>query len=477
MKFEEKEVVEILKTLPIGYYAGRDIEVVFSTTEETSFYSVLEDKITFSLQNIFTALENSDSIELETAVRTVLYHETAHAILTPEHLKVTDIINIFEDERIETLLEDFFMNTNFKGNIKAICNYQGEKPTSLDEAFFFLVRFRQGRKELLEEVERIIYDFSALNRQTNSWWDIELYKDSIKNLYDALKKDYKDNEQAYQNWNLNESNELQGDLTDFKTRQISNGSSLESDKRDFAEQIREMLENSEHSGKGEKIFKCGACSYVDTALIQKIERIFEKFNKRNNSGSAITNYSGVLNPRLCGNSDYRFFERKAIAKGQNKFGSLHLNLFIDVSGSFYPNKEVVNRLLKALEIISKKNSDFTFDVVHCEVGEQLKKGKEIYIEPGGGNRLTFGIVEIYKELQKPNTMNYNIFLFDGDAYPQKQRRITPFKALDFSNCAFISDSDNEEFLAKNTKSKVIITEKYVDELYKNVFEILEKAFR
>lgn len=499
MEFNQSEVIEILKTLPIGYYAGRDIPIEFSPTEDTSFYDMKKDKITFSLNNIMMALKNSESLELETAVRTILYHETAHAVLTPSVMKLTDINNVFEDERIETLLENYFHNVNFKETVRSICDYKGEKPTTPFEAFYHLVRFRQGRKELLKEVEQIITDFSGLNRHNTDTWTVRQYENSILNLYRQFERDYQNNSNAYNEWNIDENGELQDCSTPFSGGGCSLGKYLDEDIKEIADEIKQAKEqaneqannqNSEEGkeeeeknrqgipkGFGEKIFKIGTKGYTNTVLIEKIERIFETFNKKNNSGSATTCYSGVINPRLCGNNDYKFFERKTAGHSQNKFGSMHLNLFIDVSGSFCDNAQVVNELLRALEVIAKKNHNFTFDVVHCGCGQQLKSGSDIYIDPDGGNRLTFDILEIYKKLQKPNTSNYNIILFDGWACPEGEHKHTPFKALDFSNCTFISDDDNECELKYNQRSRQIYTEDYAKELYKNVFETLQIAFR
>ena len=54
----------------------------------------------------------------------MLYHELSHVILTPRTIFVRrneeerDIINIFEDERIETLLQKFYIKVDFKDFVK-----------------------------------------------------------------------------------------------------------------------------------------------------------------------------------------------------------------------------------------------------------------------------------------------------------------------------------------------------------------------
>ena len=121
-------VKEIAESLPIGFYAKEKIELIISNDEQVSYYAPLENKIVISYSTILQALRkiNDNDPYVETAVRSVLYHEVSHAILTPTDLQVTNIINIFEDERIETLLANYYYNVNFKENIFLLNDYQGE---------------------------------------------------------------------------------------------------------------------------------------------------------------------------------------------------------------------------------------------------------------------------------------------------------------------------------------------------------------
>ena len=103
----------IVKTLPIGYYANRRIDIAVSKDEETSYYDMMNDKIVVSYPIIAERCAKiSTGTSEEEAVRSMLYHEVSHAILTPASLQATAINNIFEDERIETLLQDYYMNVN-----------------------------------------------------------------------------------------------------------------------------------------------------------------------------------------------------------------------------------------------------------------------------------------------------------------------------------------------------------------------------
>ena len=99
---------QILDTLPIGYYTGRRIGISLDAQEETSFYSPMEDKIIVSYPIIaHRAKQMPEGANDEEAVRSMLYHEVSHAILTPQKMRPQDDINIFEDERIESVLRNY----------------------------------------------------------------------------------------------------------------------------------------------------------------------------------------------------------------------------------------------------------------------------------------------------------------------------------------------------------------------------------
>ena len=81
-------------------------------------------------------------------------------------------------------------------------------------------------------------------------------------------------------------------------------------------------------------------------------------------------------------------------------------------------------------------------------------------------------------MQKPNTNNYTIACFDGDACSDGGRGDHGFGAFDHNNCVIISDYDNERYIRNDVHSaRVIYTRDYTNELIKNVVDALEKAFR
>ena len=99
----------IVNTLPIGFYTGRRIGITLDKETETSFYDPMEDKIVVSYPIIahrMKAMPETSTCTEEEAVRSMLYHEVSHAILTPaSEMRNSFQLNTFEDERIEYAFE------------------------------------------------------------------------------------------------------------------------------------------------------------------------------------------------------------------------------------------------------------------------------------------------------------------------------------------------------------------------------------
>jgi len=533
MEISFAEIKEIAETLPIGYYAKRKIAVCFDNEAETSRYNPLEDKITFAYKNIVDALSSANEIDKEVAIRSVLYHEVSHAVLTPL-IEMEKWLNIFEDERIETLLKGYYMNTDFNGLLNAISPYNGEPITSPEQAFFVLCRHRIGRKPLVRAVEKIIKNYAFISAKNNYIdWAVRYYHNDVEKLWKKVLEDFSKNPSDYASQNFEDDK----DCKDFDKNGISpiqtfsdengvtkedkenidaskstkgeekisenvngekanlpqNGENGENGENNESGENGEDNVNNEHqdnknakdgeeeengesgkNGLGDRIFSNAFGGFIDNSLTERLMNIISIFNKKNSSGNGTTGHSGILNPRYCGNEDYRFFERKLEARGNNRFGSLHLNLFIDVSGSFYRNKDVVNKLIIALTAVERKNKNFTLDIVHCGVGEILQDKNHRLINPNGGNRVDENFGKIFRTLQKGNTYNYNIILFDGDCEPDNDM---VFCCADTCNTTIIAERSNKYIFDKMKTAKIIYTTRYADELYENVFIALQRAFR
>lgn len=484
MDISKAQVETILKTLPIGYYIGRNIKVSLSEAEECSFYDQINDEILISYQQLLKPFESVEKVEdVETFVRTMLYHEVSHAMLTPK-MKMTNILNIFEDERIETLLKDYYQNTDFKRFVKLVNNFKGEAPTTPMQAFYQIVRYRIGPQNFVDRVCMIIIKAKQINRTNEERSSIVRdYKDEIYQLYndivDWFAKQSLDNEQ---NQEKKEQNNAQTSMSSDQSTEAK--TSDDSETSTNTSSVSSMFDEATHmSGQEVKAtFESISTVYYDKAFDDQIKLILKQLSTSNSkNASAISAYSGVFDPRLVARDDYKYFARKNRLGNVKAYSKFRLNLFIDTSGSFKLSQKIVNCMLHSLANFEKQNPDFEFNLVTCNIGQQIRSKSHKEIECHGGNDLKDTIFEQFKSLQSKEKQVYNIVLFDGDAYSEarmnggfrgSQRR--EFMAFDTVNTTIISDEDNKYLIERDChRAKKIFTNLYSDELMKNILNTLK----
>lgn len=481
MNISKAQVETILKTLPIGYYIGRNIKVSLSESEQCSFYDQINDEILISYQQLlmsFAAVENVEDVE--TFVRTMLYHEVSHAMLTPK-MKMDPVLNIFEDERIETLLKDYYQNTDFKRFVKLVNNFKGEAPKSAMQAFYQIVRYRVGPQNFVDRVCRIIIGAKTINRATHHRI-VDYYVNKIRTLYDDIAswfdKQSSANEQPQANDDQNnaqrsissdQSNEIDSTNTSTTSSKVSTVSSeFDEATRMSGEEVKEMFNSISNA-------------YYNKAFDDQIKLILRQISTANaKNASAISAYSGMFDPRLVARDDYKYFARKNRLGNVKAYSKFRLNLFIDTSGSFIHSQKIVNCMLHSLANFEKQNPDFEFNLVTCGIGQQVRDKSHKEIECHGGNDLTSKIFEQFKSLQSKEHQVYNIVLFDGDAYSYTRMsgyfcssQRNEFAAFDTTNTTIISDKENEYFIERDChRAKKIFTNLYTDELMKNILNTL-----
>lgn len=491
---------QILDTLPIGYYAGRRVGISLQDEIRTSYYSPMEDKIVISYPIISAGMAKIDNTDdIEGVVRSMMYHEVSHAILTPTRIKPSNdemlkVVNIFEDERIETILRNYYHGVNFR---KQLYDINGGVHTPKDSigAFFNAVRFGVGSPKILNSISQLIKRYSNMNRNAD-YYEASNYQYDVWHLYNEIKDDYRHNPENYQPKNGEEGEG--GNAEDFKKQFTKIAASDEDVDPSAKPEFAEIIEDSDHDmkkplkdvqallSKGLDIQSRLNKGQQDELheLQRTVEMIINNFNKKNSGGTGINTYSGVFNPRAMVRQDYRYFERASTIQGNNRFGTCHLNLFIDCSGSFYGSESLVNGMMAVLSEIERKNRNFTMDVVFCGEGVYKCKNKvERQIKCDGGNNLPDNMKEVFLSMQKNNTCNYNIVLFDGDAFSDYyerdriQRCSRVFSAFDYKQTTLITDHDNEQYMGKGfTAAKVVVTRNYTDELIKHVIKALSIAF-
>ena len=213
----KNEIESVFPTLSISLYLGRALEGGASLVDEqeTSFYSPVKDMIVISSRNVTTAIDEAISLakgeylelSIEELVRTVLYHEVSHAILTPPGLMeefryratTPAIANIVEDQRIETLCERFFHKAEFK-KFRELLIPETVDPSNTEYYTcqnLFLCFVRRGDKSIASQktidllIETLVKG-KVLNGQSRRY-SIPQYQDyiiGICNTWESFREDF-----------------------------------------------------------------------------------------------------------------------------------------------------------------------------------------------------------------------------------------------------------------------------------------------
>ena len=499
----------ILKTLPIGFYAGRRVEVGLDEKARTSHYSPFEDKIVVSYPIIakrFEDMPDTSTCTEEEAVRSMLYHEVSHAILTPKQgLSANPRNNIFEDERIETVLADYYHGVDFRKQLYDICGGYVPMPKDNEGAFFNAVRFGLGTPKVKQMIAEMLKTYAGINRNSPIYSEktsVCNYERDITRLWSEVCREFAKNPESFRPAIAKSTSSGMAMNNDLKANGKNEGG--EEGNNQPAGESSEKTSNKPIAGMGrphksplskEDIKKIMSESLEQKTSMSSFERrkvaefqksaevIISNFNKKNKEGNGINAYSGVFNPRAVVRQDYRFFDKKITAHGNNKFGTCHLNLIIDRSGSYSSNQNMTNGILAALTEIEKKNPNFSMDVGFIgEEFELCQTIKDRQMHACGGNNIPDNMKEILLKMQKPNTCNYNIVLFDGDALSDccgksDKEKCDLFGAFDMKQTTLITDPDNEVYMKPAfTASKVVVTTAYTKELVDNILRAFIVAF-
>ena len=527
---------EIAATIPISYYLGANIPIKFQRGTD-SYYDPNSYEIVIGMElisEILSGVEFPEGTDEEEMLRDLVYHELSHVILTPKTLgkKRTPsqftILNIFEDERIETIDAHLFMKTDFKKLVHAINDAHEQDP------FWKLVRLREGPEEFTKRVEELIEKYSISKDSLSNI--ITDYENEIFKLYDDFMKEAKmapsssssesqkgdgkgsegkDGESGEGSGEAKTAKSITIDLGDAGEGQEPSTGNVKIDKdtkinvKDSGRKNEESkrpegskdstgsIEMTEEAAENIKAAIAAALAERARSLFkaegEKMRRVSEiiesileqQMAKRKRESGAISAYSGVFNPRMVTREDKKFFVHKNRLGSNKEFSKYHLNLFIDVSGSFRYNQTKVNEMLEALERIEKKNPDFSFDLVTISMREVLKPRNDRRIDCYGGNDISDKIYDIYRRLQLTQTTNYNIVLFDGDAFTDTDgakrarecRSGGHFSCWSGNNCVIISSEDNKRYLENNSRCKVILTPNYTNVFIDKVYEALRSFNR
>lgn len=484
MSVSRIQVENIFKTLPTGYYVGRQVKNVL-TDEQSSYYDLMNDEIHVSypmIENVSKSLP--DSLTIENDIRCLLYHEVSHALLTPKELSTIAQINIFEDERIETILANYYHGVDFKQFVKRVNNFHNETPKTADEMYYQVVRYRVGPMQFIERVSSIINDYVQITR-CSDWlgaYDYEcaitiLYNDIVK-YFDEQKRN-ENNSDSFDSKNNESENEQQGSSSSSNSSNSQSGkSNSQSETTSTSDNTSKIILSDEQI---KSLIETAVAQYDSIDYQQKINQILSNIkHTAKQTSSAINAYSGVFNPRSVVRNDFKWFVQQNRMGHVKAFSKIKLNLFIDCSGSFLHNDKKVNKLLKALTVFEKQNKDFSFDLISCGNGQKIRAKNDRIQHSSGGTYIDCEIIDQFKQVQQADAQNINICLYDGycastlydsHKHPGGAKYLATFNN---NRSVLILDDENRQAAKKYCKNaKVIITNNYTEELDKNVFDALQ----
>ena len=216
MTINLEEMKEIAKRLPIGFYLGRKTPVIVEPGK-CAYCDMVKGVIHLGvgvLQMAARQIDASDAAEWdrEALLRCLLYHEIGHLLLTPSDLKQTTlyllpdelrkhqsrIINIFEDERIESLLASAFIGVNFKKFVR-LMHKQRVNGGDMLSKIFKAIRLRETTTEISDEIDDAIKELRKLNVNTTrlvSCWPYNFDNRLVKIINMILKQEKEQNEDS-----------------------------------------------------------------------------------------------------------------------------------------------------------------------------------------------------------------------------------------------------------------------------------------
>ena len=483
------EIENVLKTLPVGYYIGRNVPLTL-TNEKDSYYVPMNDKAFISypmLKNVMRKVESKLNDEnIEKFTRTLTYHEISHAFITPKKLTTNDIINVFEDERIETICKNYYTGVNFKELLMFVNDWDGKTEpihTTAFSVWYSIVRYHMGKQKFVVRAAQILKKYQKLNR-CSSYFSCEDYEYDITKLYNDVVEDFtkdtdkqsKNNERSADDLsdNNDNNNDYDNDNNDDDETTSEDEGDIETSLDDatlehLQKQTEAIFENitSIDIDEVKQIFE-KAQTFVNNDIQTKLSNIILTHKKiAKSNASAINAYSGVFNPMSVVRDDYKWFVQQNRQGNVKQFSKIKLNLFIDISGSFKANEYVVNQILFALNKLEQTDPNFKFDLITMNREFKLKSRNEREIKCYGGNNIPNYANDIIKQVQDKQCMNYNIVLFDGDALSDNysENKAKQFEFFNIQNTVMILDYSNSKYADEYCKNvKRIYTDCYTEEL-------------
>lgn len=533
MVLTKKDLEEVLKTLPIGYYLGKGIDVVIDEYADTSYFNesgeihISSKAINKSFSTDFKEHEIDDKLEI--LIRDTLYHEINHVMMS-DISKMSDyasynslpwdVVNIVEDARVNLALKGYYLKVDFDWGKRALNDHwEPEKPTSAMDLLYQATIYKEYMlddpklNETLKGLVDMCMCFATVEcniMNTDRW--VNTYFIHIKELWDFCLKQFHEDGKITPPTDGDEpvdggepvdgmggktskapTDPKDGTPTDPKDGKSKDGKS----KGETCEESPKELSPEEREKIGstvKKLVESIKKESIDTDLLEIVHRQLSMKEKRLGSGrGGYYSHSGKFDYNRIKKDQqkrYDWFKKESNRFG-DQFAGTKLNLFIDVSGSFYRSQDTINRIIRALIELEKIDPSFSIDVITIGERNTLLEKRHRSIYCSGGNVLYPDIFDIYKKVNlDPTKMCYNIVCFDGDALsmdvtpenPQERRwcrlgyteLAKNFRVWNNSNCYIITNPYNLRYTDQHIdRGHVIVTKNYADELRDAVIRCLK----
>ena len=550
------ELQEYCTMLPLAYYAGRAIKVEASN-ETLSSANVVNDVIYISRSQVNNVLRQLDHVD-PSVIRSLVYHEVSHVILTPRQFynatrevcwrnqkyaafqsnpkfkqietNVFWLCNAFEDERIECLMRNTYMDVNFYDNNCKINKWT--KPhlaDNVNNVFFEVIRMHEisckgfNWRKYYNRSRQLILKWSML-QPNSSLNDVAAYCNDIFDLYydfvteavdagifdkiakqkriaarsaraakqifkepedeakptiipanDDPKKPEEEEEEEEEEEPEKKEEEKQNDRPDIDIEEDDDDEDEnEGDQPDLQSCIPSL-----DIAQTRSLFKSHVFEMQDEKVKQLLEQKFFIKDMHGMQMGAIHKHSGKLDVKAVGRKDWKIFKQPSVFSDGSKIGKkMHLILVLDQSGSYSHNDYSTNLILASLTSAERKLAAFEFTLLKFGTGFHVCSKSERFSNSHEGTEFSVKLFDQIKLLKRQDYANFVIFLNDGAAwvsgYEDKRTVIASMrKALDHDNCICILDNDAYYSWFRQIKNaKVIVTDDYVKSLSDNVCEAL-----
>lgn len=226
--------------------------------------------------------------------------------------------------------------------------------------------------------------------------------------------------------------------------------------------------------------------YEPTSEVSRtLNRFASRLSKRKGAQAAgcWSGLHGRIDTRRDATDKDRIFRRKSDV-GDKLMTSVNLVLWVDVSGSFRPSMDALNRILSATaRTVELSGGHLHVEVVKMGDHATIAKQSDWIVDPGGGNSINRTYYESWKKTRRKNWRNIDIVVFDGEAKSDecvKSEAMPDGKSIESviwnsPDCHIISDRSNRKYFSCLRNAHVTyVNSGYAERLEKEVIKTLDR---